>query len=122
MDKGHTVYEMPAAQEDEYQEVAWGVPKHGEKFEPMHINRAKVAPGMVKFKMLFCGICHTDMHSAHGDFGPGEFPRVPGHELLGQVVEVGEGVTKFKIGEHVGVGCFVDSCLDCEYCADEQNQ
>jgi hypothetical protein len=89
MDKGHTVYKMPAAQNDEYQEVAWGVPKHGEKFEPMHINRAKVAPGMVKFKMLYCGICHTDMHSAHGDFGPGEYPRVPGHELLGQVVEVG---------------------------------
>jgi uncharacterized zinc-type alcohol dehydrogenase-like protein len=107
---------MPATQSDEYQEVAWAVPKFGEKFEPIHINRANAAPGMVKFKMLFCGICHTDMHSVNGDFGKGQYPRVPGHELLGEVVEIGQGVSKVQVGDHVGVGCFIDSCLKCEHC------
>ena len=77
---------------------------------------------MVKFKMLYAGICHTDLHAVQGHLGPGTYPFVPGHELLGEVTEIGEGVTKFKVGDNVGVGCLVDSCLNCEQCStDNEN-
>ena len=64
--------------------------------------------------MLYAGVCHSDLHNVEDNFGPKTFPMVPGHELLGEVTEIGEGVTKFKVGDKVGVGCMVDSCLDCE--------
>jgi uncharacterized zinc-type alcohol dehydrogenase-like protein len=88
----------------------------------MFINRPKIAPMQVKFKVLYSGVCHTDLHKVQGHFGPVTFPYVPGHELLGEVTEIGEGVTKFVVGDHVGVGCFVDSCLECEQCTtDNEN-
>lgn len=72
--------------------------------------------------MLYCGICHTDIHFGENDMGGTTYPLVPGHELLGKVVEVGSKVTKVKVGDHVGVGCFIDSCLDCPRCKEGDEQ
>lgn len=85
---------------------------------PMKIARGKATDHQVNFEILYSGICHTDVHYAENDWGITQFPIVPGHELLGKVTEIGDKVTKFKVGDHVGVGCFVDSCLDCSYCKD----
>lgn len=66
--------------------------------------------------MLFCGVCHSDCHTGRNDWNNANYPFVPGHELLGKVTEVGSSVTKFKVGDTVGVGCFIDACLDCKSC------
>lgn len=70
----------------------------------------------------FCGICHSDLHTARGEWGPPNLPLVPGHELVGMVTKVGAEVTKFKVGDKVGVGCLVNSCRTCKHCkcGDEQ--
>jgi uncharacterized zinc-type alcohol dehydrogenase-like protein len=109
-------YEMPEPREDEYKEVAWGRNAPDAKFTPLWINRGKPTGKYVKFEMKYCGICHTDLHLANNDFGRSFYPIVPGHELCGVVVEVGEEVTKVKVGDKVGVGCIVDSCMECEQC------
>ncbi len=70
----------------------------------------------VLIDIKFCGICHSDIHQARDEWGEGIFPMVPGHEIAGVVAGVGKGVTKFKVGDHAGVGCFVDSCRKCEQC------
>jgi len=115
-------HELPAPLESEFAEIAWGIPKSGEKHAPIWIARPKVTDSAVRFEMLYCGICHSDVHTGVNDWGPCNFPFVGGHELLGRVVEVGSKVTKFKVGDAVGVGCFIDACLDCVNCekGDEQ--
>lgn len=65
----------------------------------------------VKFELLYCGICHTDVHVAKGEVGDVQYPFVGGHELLGRVTEIGEGVSKVKVGDIVAVGVFVEACL-----------
>ncbi|XP_045809330.1 probable mannitol dehydrogenase [Trifolium pratense] len=72
----------------------------------------------VSFKVLYCGICHTDLHMIHNDWGNSIYPLVPGHELVGVVTEVGSKVEKFNVGDKVGVGYMVDSCRSCENCDD----
>jgi len=72
--------------------------------------------------MLYCGICHSDCFACEDNWGNAMWPLVPGHELLGRVTEIGEGVTKFKVGDTVGVGCFVEACLECEFCKDNEEQ
>lgn len=76
----------------------------------------------IHIDMKYCGICHTDVHYAMNDFGVSMFPMCPGHELAGVAVAVGSKVTKFQVGDHVGVGVMVDSCLECRQCkaGDEQ--
>jgi uncharacterized zinc-type alcohol dehydrogenase-like protein len=70
----------------------------------------------VELKIEYCGICHSDIHQARDEWGGAAFPMVPGHEIAGKVTKVGSKVTKFKVGDSVGVGCFVDSCRHCEHC------
>jgi uncharacterized zinc-type alcohol dehydrogenase-like protein len=70
----------------------------------------------VVIEILFCGVCHSDLHNVRNDWGNAEYPMVPGHEIIGRVVGVGPQVTRFKAGEHVGVGCLVDSCQHCAAC------
>jgi uncharacterized zinc-type alcohol dehydrogenase-like protein len=114
-----TLNEGPAAlplEENEYKEVAWGISKKGNKHEPMWIPRGNVDSEHVKFETLYCGICHTDCHSGHNHFGMTKFPYVSGHEIVGKVTEVGKNVTSFKTGDIIGVGRFVDSCLNCPEC------
>jgi len=118
LDPAQTAKTVPIKEprEDEYREVAWAIPKYGEKFEPTWINRGKVRSDDVKFEMLYNGVCHTDCHIGKNEFHVTQYPLVPGHELLGRVTEVGSNVHKFKIGDIVGVGCIVGSCLDCKHC------
>ena len=109
-------------QANEYQTTAWALTEQGGKFTPIKINRPKVTGGQVNFEILYCGVCHSDIHVGENDFGSTKYPFVPGHEVLGKVLSVGDDVTKFKVGDHVGVGCLVDSCLDCEMCKDGDEQ
>lgn len=70
----------------------------------------------VLIEVLYCGVCHSDLHMARNDWGWSFYPLVPGHEVIGKVVEVGSGVSKFKVGDRVGIGCLVDSCQHCAAC------
>jgi len=109
---------IPAARDDEYREVAWAKPNPTDKFVPVFINRPKVNGHFVKFDMKYCGICHSDLTLGSNDLGNAMYPLVPGHELCGIVSDVGDKVTKVKVGDKVGVGCMIDACLDCQTCND----
>ncbi|MBS1985673.1 MAG: NAD(P)-dependent alcohol dehydrogenase [Bdellovibrionales bacterium] len=76
----------------------------------------------VAIDIKFCGVCHSDIHQARDEWGPGIFPMVPGHEIVGLVSKVGSAVKKFKVGDAVGVGCFVDSCRECSACKAGEEQ
>ncbi len=91
-------------------------------FEKTTIERRDVGPKDVLIDIKFAGICHSDLHTARQEWGSIEYPITPGHEIAGIVAEVGPEVTKYKVGDRVGVGCMVDSCGECEYClrGDEQ--
>ena len=91
------------------------------KFEKAEVPLRPVGENGVHIKILFSGICHSDIHQARNEWFEGIFPMVPGHEIAGEVIAVGSSVTKFKVGDRVGVGTFVDSCRECEYCL-EGNQ
>jgi uncharacterized zinc-type alcohol dehydrogenase-like protein len=80
------------------------------------IERRDVGPHDVAFDIKFAGICHSDIHTVKAEWGQPNYPVVPGHEIAGVVTEVGSEVTKFKVGDHVGVGCMVGSCQQCENC------
>ena len=86
------------------------------------IQRRKPGKNDMHIKIMFCGICHTDIHQARNEWGHSIFPMVPGHEIVGQVVTVGASVKKFKKGDYVGVGCMVDSCGTCKDCKDHVEQ
>jgi alcohol dehydrogenase (NADP+) len=83
---------------------------------PFRIKRRDVRPCDVSIDILFCGVCHTDLHFARNDWKMTEYPVVPGHEIVGRVREVGSDVTRFKVGDVVAVGTYVDSCQQCEMC------
>lgn len=83
---------------------------------PWNFERRDVGAHDVQFDILFCGVCHSDLHQIKDDWFPGIFPMVPGHEIVGRVVKVGEHVTKFKVGDLAATGCLVDSCRTCENC------
>ena len=88
----------------------------GGKFGKYDFERRQPGPHDVLIDIKFCGICHSDIHQARDEWGGSTFPMVPGHEIAGVVESVGTAVTKFKAGDHVGVGCFVDSCGECDSC------
>ncbi|TGK60078.1 NAD(P)-dependent alcohol dehydrogenase [Leptospira wolffii] len=83
---------------------------------PFALERREPKDKDVLIDIRYCGICHSDIHQARDEWGGSIFPMVPGHEITGVVSKVGQRVTKFKVGDKVGVGCFVDSCRDCEQC------
>ena len=88
----------------------------GAAFEVATIDRREVGPHDVRIEIAFSGICHSDIHQVRNEWFDGIFPMVPGHEIAGYVIEIGADVTKFNIGDRVGVGTFVDSCRVCEPC------
>src|SRR5690349_9950758 len=92
---------------------AFGTADAKTRLGPLTIERRKPAPSDVEIKILYCGVCHSDLHFARNDWGITAYPAVPGHEIVGTVTAVGSAVTKFKIGDTVGVGCLVDSCRTC---------
>lgn len=83
---------------------------------PFSFERRDVGTHDVQIEILYCGVCHSDIHQARSEWGPAIYPLVPGHEIVGRVLRVGSEVTQFKAGDLAGVGCFVDSCRVCENC------
>lgn len=86
------------------------------------IERREPGAEDVEIKILYCGVCHSDIHTARNEWGGTMYPVVPGHEIVGKVSSVGDNVSKFKVGDTVGVGCFVDSCRRCDNCKDGNEQ
>jgi len=89
---------------------------------PFTIERREPRAQEVLIDILYCGVCHTDIHLSRDEWGFSKFPMVPGHEIVGRVAQVGGGVNRFKVGDAVGVGCFVDSCRECGQCKAQQEQ
>ncbi|MEV2277997.1 NAD(P)-dependent alcohol dehydrogenase [Nocardiopsis sp. NPDC049922] len=96
--------------------AAYAAPAAKAPLERTTIERRPVGATDVRIDITFAGICHSDIHQAEEGWGESIFPMVPGHEIAGVVAEVGSGVTRYRVGDRVGVGCFVDSCRACEYC------
>jgi uncharacterized zinc-type alcohol dehydrogenase-like protein len=89
---------------------------------PFNIERREPGPNEVLIAIDYCGICHTDIHQVKNEWGGSFYPMVPGHEIVGRVAKTGAQVTRFKAGDIVGVGCFVDSCRECQNCKDGYEQ
>jgi uncharacterized zinc-type alcohol dehydrogenase-like protein len=89
---------------------------------PFTFERRAPTARDVAIDILHCGVCHSDLHTAKSEWGQANYPCVPGHEIVGRVKAVGDGVSKFKVGDVVGVGCMVDSCQHCQPCADGLEQ
>jgi uncharacterized zinc-type alcohol dehydrogenase-like protein len=83
---------------------------------PFKFERREVGPHDVQIEIAYCGVCHSDIHQVRDEWGGSIFPMVPGHEIVGKITKIGSGVTKFKVGETAGIGCFVDSCRHCPSC------
>jgi uncharacterized zinc-type alcohol dehydrogenase-like protein len=88
----------------------------------MKIERRVLRPTDVLLEVLYCGVCHSDIHIVRDEWGTGKFPCVPGHEIVGRVSAVGNAVTKFKVGDVAGIGCIIDSCGECEHCVADLEQ
>ena len=86
------------------------------------IERREPGSDDVLIDILYCGVCHTDIHFVRNDWDMSKYPMVPGHEIVGKVTRVGSNVTKWKVGDTVGVGCFVDSCRACPACVSGEEQ
>lgn len=89
---------------------------------PYRFERRAARPDDVVIDILYCGVCHSDVHNARNDWGNAVYPMVPGHEIIGRVHSVGAAVARFKAGDHVGVGCMVDSCQHCAACEKDLEQ
>ncbi|WP_223151484.1 NAD(P)-dependent alcohol dehydrogenase [Chitinophaga varians] len=89
---------------------------------PWNFQRREVGPHDVQIEILYCGVCHSDIHQVRDEWGGSVYPMVPGHEIVGRIVKVGDHVTKFSVGDLAGVGCFVDSCRECNPCKSGEEQ
>jgi uncharacterized zinc-type alcohol dehydrogenase-like protein len=101
---------------------AWGTPAAGKPLGPMVVERREPGPRDVVLEILFCGVCHSDIHQARDEWTGGLFPMVPGHEIVGRVVQRGAEVKGLEVGELAGVGCMVDSCRACSPCKEGLEQ
>ncbi len=101
---------------------ALSVPSAGAPFEAVLLERRDLRDDDVLIDIAYAGICHSDIHTVRDEWGAAHYPIVTGHEIAGTVAAVGDGVTKFKVGDRVGVGCLVDSCGECEPCKDGHEQ
>lgn len=102
--------------------TAYAAPSATEPLVPTTIERRVVGPHDVLIEIAFAGICHSDIHTVRGDWGPQAYPLTPGHEIAGVVTEVGSAVTKHAVGDRVGVGCMVNSCRECANCESGNEQ
>lgn len=93
-----------------------------EPMQAIEVQRRDLRPEDVEFRVLYCGICHSDLHSIKNDWGNANYPLVPGHEIVGRVTAVGSAVSRFAVGDLVGVGCIVGSCQCCEHCHEGEEQ
>lgn len=101
---------------------AYGASSATSPLGPIEIKRRALGKNDVLLDVLYCGVCHSDIHTVRGEWGPAQYPCVPGHEIIGRVQAVGTEVTKFKVGDIGGVGCMVDSCRTCEHCEADREQ
>ncbi len=101
---------------------AYAAQTAGAALAPFAIQRRAPGAHDVQIDIRYCGVCHSDIHQARGEWGGGIFPMVPGHEIVGHVSAVGTAVSSFAVGDAVGVGCFVDSCRRCAACRDGEEQ
>ena len=98
------------------QAKGYAVPQASKPLEPFTFERRDLKPGDVQLDIAYAGICHSDIHQAREEWGPAIFQMVPGHEIAGVVTAIGSSVTKFKVGDRIGVGVFIDSCRKCSSC------
>jgi len=96
--------------------LGYAAPSAKAELAPYQFERRDIRADDVVIEILYCGICHSDVHHVNNDWGGTTYPIIPGHEIIGRVVNVGLDVTRFKPGDHVGVGCMVDSCQHCSAC------
>ncbi|WP_100658619.1 NAD(P)-dependent alcohol dehydrogenase [Alteromonas flava] len=89
---------------------------------PYHFERRALRDNDVAIEILYSGICHSDLHTVNGDWGDQHYPLVPGHEIVGRVIDVGPAVKSYKVGDSVAVGCMVDSCQECDQCHNHEEQ
>ncbi|MBB2987563.1 NAD(P)-dependent alcohol dehydrogenase [Terracoccus luteus] len=101
---------------------AYAAPAAGEPLAPTTVERREVGANDVLIDIEWAGICHSDIHTVNGDWGPQPFPVVPGHEIVGTVSEVGSDVKRHQVGDRVGVGCMVNSCGECDNCRNGDEQ
>lgn len=93
-----------------------------EPLAPFSFERRAPRSNDVVMEILYCGVCHSDLHWARNDWGWTVFPAIPGHEIIGRVIEIGPDVSRYKVGDHVAVGCMVDSCQQCDQCRKGEEQ
>ncbi|KAK5775635.1 probable mannitol dehydrogenase [Gossypium arboreum] len=105
-----------AEEEHPNKAFGWAARDSSGVLSPFKFSRRATGEKDVAFKVLYCGICHSDLHMAKNEWGISVYPLVPGHEIVGEVTEVGSKVQKFKVGDRVGVGCVVGSCHSCDTC------
>ncbi|MEO7524051.1 MAG: NAD(P)-dependent alcohol dehydrogenase [Ferruginibacter sp.] len=98
------------------QSKGWAAATADTDLAPWNFERREVGPHDVKIEIAFCGVCHSDLHQIKNEWFEGIFPMVPGHEIVGKIVDTGADVKKFKNGDLAGVGCLVDSCRTCDNC------
>jgi len=115
-------YSQVAAQEARIPAKGYAMSSKDGKFAPYSFDRHPVGDNDILIEILYAGICHSDIHTAKGQWGEIPYPVVPGHEIAGKVVRVGRKVTKFKVGDYAGVGCMVNACGECEHCKKGEEQ
>ncbi len=101
---------------------AYGAYASDKPLEPMEISRRALSADDVQIDIAYCGVCHSDLHTARNEWKNTLYPSVPGHEIVGRVVAVGTQVIKFQVGDLVGVCCMVDSCGHCPPCHEGEEQ
>src|SRR5690606_36505690 len=95
---------------------AFGTAAPKDDLKQINIERRELTAKDVEIDILYCGVCHSDLHTARNDWGGSIYPVVPGHEIIGKITRVGSGVNKHKVGDYAAVGCMVDSCRECDSC------
>ncbi|GMP42510.1 hypothetical protein CsSME_00012228 [Camellia sinensis var. sinensis] len=110
---------LPAEQQHPVEALGWAARDTSGVLSPFKFSRRTTGEKDVTFKVLYCGVCHSDLHTIKNEWGNTNYPSLPGHEIVGVVTEVGSKVQKFKLGDKVGVGCLVGSCNSCDNCAND---
>ena len=101
---------------------AFGTDAPTADLKEIQINRREITAKDIEIEILYCGVCHSDLHTARNDWGGTVYPAVPGHEIVGKITKVGKDVTKLKVGDFAAVGCLVDSCGECSSCKADLEQ
>ncbi|WP_019866309.1 NAD(P)-dependent alcohol dehydrogenase [Methylovulum miyakonense] len=105
-----------------YPSLGYAAHTHTSPLVPFQFKRRELLPTDVHIDILYCGVCHSDIHQVRNEWGNASFPMVPGHEIVGKVINIGSAVTRFKAGDTVGVGCLVGSCRTCPECQEDLEQ